>query len=145
LELGLKGHKLGKILCRAPKQKRTAKYPLCRALREKKIVPPPVGANGSPSVSTWATDVSKKIVCRAPKKCTAKYFFTVRFSLSCALYKTHGKEALCRAPDRKRTAKVCFPVVNSSAYKYTPCSLGLSTTSQQYFFLRTNQPPVLFS
>jgi hypothetical protein len=25
------------------------------------------------------------------------------------------------------------------------CSLGLSTTSQQYFSLRTNQPAVLFS
>jgi hypothetical protein len=25
--------------------------------------------------------------------------------------------------------------------KYTACSLGLSATSQQYFFLRTNQPP----
>jgi hypothetical protein len=24
----------------------------------------------------------------------------------------------------------------------TPCSLGLSATSQQYFSLRTNQPPV---
>jgi hypothetical protein len=27
----------------------------------------------------------------------------------------------------------------------TPCSLGLSATSQQYFSLRTNQPAVLFS
>jgi hypothetical protein len=26
--------------------------------------------------------------------------------LSCALYKTHSKEALCRAPDKKRTAKI---------------------------------------
>jgi hypothetical protein len=26
--------------------------------------------------------------------------------LPCALYKTHGKEALCRAPERKRTAKI---------------------------------------
>jgi hypothetical protein len=24
---------------------------------------------------------------------------------------------------------------------YTPCSFGLSATSQQYFSLRTNQPP----
>jgi hypothetical protein len=24
---------------------------------------------------------------------------------------------------------------------YTPCSLGLSATGQQYFSLRTNQPP----
>jgi hypothetical protein len=27
----------------------------------------------------------------------------------------------------------------------TPCSLGLSATNQQYFSLRTNQPPILFS
>jgi hypothetical protein len=26
-------------------------------------------------------------------------------------------------------------------FKLTPCSLGLSATSQQYFSLRTNQPP----
>jgi hypothetical protein len=26
--------------------------------------------------------------------------------LPCALYKTHGKEVLCRAPNRKRTAKI---------------------------------------
>jgi hypothetical protein len=26
-------------------------------------------------------------------------------------------------------------------WKHAPCSLGLSTTSQQYFSLRTNQPP----
>jgi hypothetical protein len=25
--------------------------------------------------------------------------------------------------------------------RYSPCSLGLSATSQQYFSLRTNQPP----
>jgi hypothetical protein len=28
-----------------------------------------------------------------------------------------------------------------SLKKTTPCSLGLSTTNQQYFSLRTNQPP----
>jgi hypothetical protein len=27
----------------------------------------------------------------------------------------------------------------------TPCSLGLSATSQHYFSLRTNQPTILFS
>jgi hypothetical protein len=26
-------------------------------------------------------------------------------------------------------------------YSYSPCSLGLSATSQRYFSLRTNQPP----
>jgi hypothetical protein len=29
----------------------------------------------------------------------------------------------------------------SFSHKHTPCSLGLSATSQQYFSLRTNQPP----
>jgi hypothetical protein len=28
-------------------------------------------------------------------------------------------------------------------YQYTPCSFGLSATSQQYFSLRTNQPPAI--
>jgi hypothetical protein len=30
---------------------------------------------------------------------------------------------------------------NQPAVLFSPCSLGLSATSQQYFFLRTNQPP----
>jgi hypothetical protein len=30
---------------------------------------------------------------------------------------------------------------SSSVTKSSPCSLGLSATSQQYFSLRTNQPP----
>jgi hypothetical protein len=30
---------------------------------------------------------------------------------------------------------------NSYTWRYTACSLGLSATSQQYFSLRTNQPP----
>jgi hypothetical protein len=30
---------------------------------------------------------------------------------------------------------------DSLLFKNTPCSLGLSATSQQYFSLRTNQPP----
>jgi hypothetical protein len=31
--------------------------------------------------------------------------------------------------------------VSHQTKKLTPCSLGLSGTSQQYFSLRTNQPP----
>jgi hypothetical protein len=31
--------------------------------------------------------------------------------------------------------------VNNTTHDQTPCSLGLSATSQQYFSLRTNQPP----
>jgi hypothetical protein len=38
-----------------------------------------------------------------------------------------------------------FPNVDHTKSKLghtaTPCSLGLSATSQQYFFLRINQPP----
>jgi hypothetical protein len=40
-----------------------------------------------------------------PEKRTANYF-SVHFSLSCALYKTQGKEALCRVPEIKCTAKI---------------------------------------
>jgi hypothetical protein len=45
-------------------------------------------------------------VCRASvKKRTANQVETVRKCVPCALGKTHGKECLCRTPDRKRTAK----------------------------------------
>jgi hypothetical protein len=30
----------------------------------------------------------------------------VRLCLSCARWKTHGKDSLCRAPDIKRTANI---------------------------------------
>jgi hypothetical protein len=61
-----------------------------------------------------------KNVCRAPRKkthdklffChalrekrTTNNFFAERF-FSCAMGKTHGKDPLCRAPERKRTAKL---------------------------------------
>jgi hypothetical protein len=35
----------------------------------------------------------------------------------------------------------CIPNQDSSGF--APCSLGLSATSQQYFSLRTNQPPAI--
>jgi hypothetical protein len=34
-----------------------------------------------------------------------------------------------------------FPRPSTSYVAHPPCSLGLSATSQQYFSLRTNQPP----
>jgi hypothetical protein len=37
------------------------------------------------------------------------------------------------------------PPNNKICFQPTPCSLGLSATSQQYFSLRINQPPTLFS
>jgi hypothetical protein len=43
-------------------------------------------------------------VCRASvKKRKANKVITVRKCVPCALGKTHGKECLCRAPDKKRT------------------------------------------
>jgi hypothetical protein len=40
------------------------------------------------------------------KKRTTNIVETVRKCLSCAVRKTHGKERLCRAPDKKRTANI---------------------------------------
>jgi hypothetical protein len=31
---------------------------------------------------------------------------TVRFCLTCVVKKTHGKNNVCRAPDKKRTANI---------------------------------------
>jgi hypothetical protein len=45
---------------------------------------------------------------------------------------------------RKGGGRACLRVVRhpcSSCGRLTPCSFGLSATSQQYFSLRTNQPP----
>jgi hypothetical protein len=43
---------------------------------------------------------------RPKKNARQTIFYHVFFSLPCALYKTHGKEALCRSPERKHTAKI---------------------------------------
>jgi hypothetical protein len=40
------------------------------------------------------------------KKCTTNYFLPWVCSLTCTLYKTHGKEALYRAPEERRTTNI---------------------------------------
>jgi hypothetical protein len=87
--------------------------------KEQKIVFS-LGANSSPSVLMGGNGRLKKIVCHVfledkrqtqgfvvrRKKTHDKLFFTMCFSLPCTLYKTHGEEALCRASETKRTAKI---------------------------------------
>jgi hypothetical protein len=47
---------------------------------------------------------------RVPRKRTANYFGLCMFLLLCAIYKMHGKEALCCAPEEKCMTKRLFVV-----------------------------------
>jgi hypothetical protein len=44
-------------------------------------------------------------------------------------------------PKKKDTSPNIWHYISNLRRECTPCSLGLSATSQQYFSLRTNQPP----
>jgi hypothetical protein len=119
LELGLKGHKLGKILCRAPKQKTHGKVSSLPCIfilahgkeREKLSRPPSVLTVLHRCQHEQRTFQKKLFAVRYKKRMAQKknarqsIFLLCVFSLS-SLYKTHGKEAFCRAPDRKRTTKI---------------------------------------
>jgi hypothetical protein len=100
LELGLKGHKLRKVLCRAPKQKMHGKvyslscaFILAHGKEREKIVPPPLvltvlhrcqheqrtfGKNSLSCAKQKTHDKLKGLPC-AKQKTHGKVFFTVRF------------------------------------------------------------------
>jgi hypothetical protein len=63
-----------------------------------------VSEQGLSCVSRRTHGKHKYLPCVGQKH-TANKAITVRKCVSCGLGKTHDKECLCRAPDKKRTAK----------------------------------------
>jgi hypothetical protein len=145
LELGLKGHKLGKILCRAPKQKTHGKvsslpcvFILAHGKEREKL-------SRSPSVLTVLHR------CQHEQRTFQKKLFAVRYKKTHGTKKTHGKVffycafSLCR-PFIKRTAKKLFAVrpIENARQRFSRMAKVCFPVMRAFNFLLSRPPGCCF-